>query len=146
MGRPYSARGAEVTLVNDGQQVTLLAYRVTIHTNSDLIDVTNFESGQDPNDPELFYGDWIGGVTSAEVNIEAYESDEENDSLWVLGLKAGKQISTMFICTDVNNAATRTWVFSPATIVDVSTDAESHGAVKHMIRARNRGSWTYPGL
>jgi len=127
--------------------ITLLAYRVTINTNADLIDVTNFESGADAVN-NLFYGDYIGGVVGAEVNVEAYESDDlDGNNFWFAGLKAGVRGTDLRIYTSVfNNVVnSRRWKFPNFSVIDVSTQAEAHGAVKHMLRVLNDGLWYYPG-
>lgn len=144
MGRPYSARNCRVQITKGADVCTLLAYRVTINTNADRIDVANFESGTDADG--VFYGDFIAGVTIAEINIEAYEADQDDANknyIWNLGLRAGLQVDKVQVFLDKDNAL-NSWLFEPATLLDISSDAEVHGAVKNMLRLVNRGAWQYP--
>jgi len=145
MGRPYTARACRVAFRVGGVIRYLLASRVTVHTNSDRIDVTNFESG---NDGSLFYGDFLAGVTSATVNIESYDSDVTGDvnDHWSLGLKSGINAGELFIYLDGGvGKATSGWYFPILTVIDVSTESEAHGAIKNMIQVMNRGRFYYPG-
>ena len=149
MGRPFSARNARVSIRHDGVVTHLLASRVTVHTNADRIDVTNFESGTDAA-TGLFYGDYIGGVTSATVNIEAYDSDASvddgiNKDPWLSGLKAGINEGEMYIFVFTKTSTLYAWYFPSITVIDVSSEAEAHGAVKHMLQVMNRGRFYYPG-
>lgn len=145
MGRPYSARNCRVEITYQGDIVTLLANRVTVNATADRVDVANFESGVDALN-NAFYGDFIAGVTIAEINIEAFEADEDDAAknyIWALSLRAGCEVDKLQIYTDKEDGL-RSWLFKPATLLDISTDAEVHGAVKHMLRLVNRGSWQYP--
>jgi len=145
MGSPYSARNCRVIFDFGGDDIELLANQVVIHTNADRIDVTNFKSGNDPA-TGLFYGSWLPGVVSAEVQIEAFESDDDAETLWATGVTAGTEGFDLYITTDRNVVGDdKRWFFPIFTVIDVSTDAEAHGAVKHNLRVRNRGRWFYPG-
>ena len=147
MGRPYTARACRVAFRIGGVIRYMLASRATIHTNSDRIDVTNFESGNDPVNG-LFYGDYLAGVTSATVNIESYDSHLTGDGNdhWSLGLKSGINAGELFIYLGGDAAkATGGWYFPVITVIDVSSEMEAHGAVKNMIQVMNRGLFYYPG-
>jgi len=146
MGRPYSARNSRVSIRMGGVVTQLLASRATVHTNADRIDVTNFESGTDAG-TGLFFGDYIGGVTSATVNIEAYDSDESdaNNSPWAVDLRSGINEGEMYIYTRSKTVVTYAWYFPKITVIDVSSEMEAHGAVKYMLQIMNRGRFYYPG-
>jgi hypothetical protein len=144
MGIPYVARGCRVAIRHNAVVSTLMASRVTVQTNADRIDVTNFESGNDPV-TGLFFGDYLSGVTSATVTIELYDDSNGVDELWATGLRAGINEGEVYIYLTSGHLAVNAWYFGKITVIDVGSDLETHGAVKSRLVFFNRGRFYYPG-
>ncbi len=151
MGKAYTARNCRVAVKTSAGVFKLLATRVTVRTNADRIDVSNFESGTDVATNTLF-GEYLAGIVTATVTIETFDSDDAggaNDH-WAAGLKSGFNSSTVvvgevFIYLTVPHVVAASWYFGAISVNDVSSDNEVHGAVKSMITFFNRGRFYYPG-